>query len=64
MKKGNNMGADKNHLVYNNQRIQYSLTVAETPQSYKPTRATSKLRKRTEEELKASRCSAYKYLIP
>ena len=44
-------------------RIQYSVLMASTPDLYKPSRSMSKLVKRTTQDLKSSRCSAYQYLI-
>lgn len=64
MKKTNSMGAVKDIIVSPNNVIEYSYTPSQKPSAYQPDRRSFKFRKVTTEELKASRCSAYEYLIP
>ncbi|MFZ4101200.1 MAG: hypothetical protein ACOYKR_04545 [Sphingobacterium thalpophilum] len=56
------MGVDKNIYTISYKQTQYSYTVS-VPKAYKPIPQKSKLRRRSAEEVRASRCSAYAYLI-
>lgn len=59
------MGANNSYsrLDKGTDQIQYSLTVAPTPASFKPSASNSRLIKRNSSDIKAVRVSAYKYLV-
>lgn len=63
MLKSKKMGGNKLTLSAKPDNYDFSLTF-KTVSAFKPNRITSKFRKRSKEEVKASRNSAYSYLIP